>query len=92
MVAHPQRQGILSGVRINPLQTPHAMLAQGSEGCDGFTRLHRSIRRAVEENYVFFWQWLQGVSLARILTTGVENLAMDFSNKSTIPRCRNGSV
>ena len=38
MVAHSQRQGILSGVRIEPLQTPHAMLAQGGEGRVGFAR------------------------------------------------------
>ena len=38
MVAHSRRQGILSGVRIEPLQTPHAMLAQGGEGRGGFAR------------------------------------------------------
>ena len=37
MVAH-WRQGIFSGVRIQPLQTPHAMLAQGGEGRGAFTR------------------------------------------------------
>ena len=35
MAAHSQRQGILSGPRIETLQTPHAMLMQGGEGHPG---------------------------------------------------------
>jgi len=38
IVAHSQRQGILSRVRIKPLQTPRAMLAQGGEGRGGIAR------------------------------------------------------
>ena len=38
MVAHSPRQRILSGVRIEPMQTPHAMLAQGGKGRGGSSR------------------------------------------------------
>ena len=38
MAAHSQRQRILSGVRIEPLQTPHAMLARDGESQGGFVR------------------------------------------------------
>ena len=67
MVAHSQPQGILSGVRTEPLQTPHTMLAQGGEGRGGLISWHRSSQREVKQNCVFFWLWLQGVSMARIL-------------------------
>ena len=46
--------------------------------------------RAVEQNHVFFWLWLQGVSMARILTMNVKIVAMDFygqlsSQNSSMP-------
>ena len=47
MVAHSQRKGILFGVRIEPLQTPHAMLAQNGEGRGGLAPCRMSIQRAV---------------------------------------------
>jgi len=78
MVAHSQRQEILSEVRFEPLQKPHAMLAQGGEGRIGFARQHRSIQRAVRQKYALSWLWLQGVSMAIILTMNVKVLAMDF--------------
>ena len=60
MVAYSQRQGILSGVRIEPMQTPHAMLVQGGEGRVVSSRWRMSIQRAVKHNNAFFWLWLQG--------------------------------